>query len=175
MKIILYFLVIVLLLALNLSLFPLISIYGSVPNLLLVLIVMMVAQKDEQLLWVACLSGLFLDFYTGVFVGSFSIAFLLISAIFYFAINQVFVFSVNWKFIVGGIIIAVFITDFVLWGYNSIVFNLGWSVFALPFKSLLVRAPSEIIYDLLLLYPVNLLLRGIEGMVSFQNRKNVIR
>ncbi len=78
-KVLIYFLSIIVLLALNVV-FP--KFYYGVPNFLLLLVVVYAFRKDNpDYLWIAFGAGFFLDLYSNSFFGTYTISFILISVI----------------------------------------------------------------------------------------------
>ncbi len=174
MKYLAYFLLIVLLLALNVGFFAHITIRGATVDLLLLLTVLVSLQKEfSPYLFVAVVSGLFLDCYTGLFFGSFLLSFLLASFLIRLIAQQVVMYELNWKYVFLVLAGAIFFIDVFVWGYNvaAVHYNLG--TFEFGFEVVRSHFIPEFVYSAALLYPVYILMTAVNvGLLELErNRK----
>src|SRR5438132_835918 len=112
MKYLLYIIFVILLLSINVGFFSYFSIWGVVPNLLfLVVIIIALEGKAFGFFYVSVIAGLFLDFYSTSFVGSFTFAFLILSFSLHLLVRNVFMFEINWKYLSGIVLICLLLVN----------------------------------------------------------------
>ncbi len=155
MKYFIYFLAIILLLGLNLGVFSSLKIWGIAPNLLLIFVMIFTfSDSSFDFVFIALLSGIFLDVYSPLYFGSFSISLLLLAYCLYFLVHNVLTFEIDWKFfslILAGSLLFVFLC---LWGYNKFIFRLGLSTTYTNFHFFTSRFLIEFLYSWALFFPM---------------------
>lgn len=167
MKYFIYLIAITILLGINLGLFGTFPINGQIPNLLFLLTICFALEKDGQdFLFIALISGLFLDFYSTSFFGSFAFVFLTLSFCLHLIVKNLLAAELNWKILSLTIVICLVILDLLVWLYGLLAFKFNWISFAVNFKFLIASFPAALFYNLLLLYPVYLVSNFLKQFVD---------
>ncbi len=154
MKYLLYLFTIFVLFILTVILQPLFSIYGAFPNLLLlfVLVLAIFKDKDYSFLFVAFVSGLFLDSYYGSLFGGYMFSFLFLSVGFHILSNYFFSIGLSLKswapFILGSI--ALFYLLF--WIYSNFLVFVNLEDFTLSIRGNFIQIIIEAFYSLFVSY-----------------------
>ncbi len=126
MKYLIYTIAIILLVAVNYGLFPLLRIGGAIPNLLFLFVVLYALQRNnEHVIFIALVSGLFVDFYNGLLVGGYTLAFVLLGYILYQFIHEVAVYELDWKY--TFLIVALSFLASKLWRYFITCWRCAWA------------------------------------------------
>ncbi len=174
MKYIIYLILIILLLALNVGFLSYIKIYGAAANLLLLLVILSALHKDiDNFIFIAAVSGIVLDVYTGVFFGSFALAFLFAALLIRLIVERIVVHELDWKYVFLVAMAAIVFTDLFVWQYNLAAWRFSLSDFAFSFSTIKRHILPELFYNALLLYPVYILVHlAMLGVLEFsRNRK----
>jgi rod shape-determining protein MreD len=160
MKYIIYFFTIIFLLGINIGVFSYLKIFGAVPNLLLIFLVVLFLQSGHEDYFVlALLSGLLLDFYAGTFPGSFAFAFLFLGVLLSICIRYLLMLESDWKSLLSVLTVAVFFVAVFVRLYSLAVVWLHWSPQVLDFQGFWLKTVAELAYSLLLLYPMSYLVK----------------
>jgi len=150
-----YLIAIVLLLGLNIGFFPYFKIFGAVPNLLLVMVVIAGLDKESfDCFYIAFLGGLFLDFQTTAPFGSFTASFLVIAGALQLIVNNFLVFEITWKYAIAFLAGATVLSYAIFWGISHLAAHLGFIGISLNSPALKARLLQEIIYNTILLLPI---------------------
>ncbi|PIR96628.1 MAG: hypothetical protein COT92_00025 [Candidatus Doudnabacteria bacterium CG10_big_fil_rev_8_21_14_0_10_42_18] len=175
MKYIIYLLAIIFLAGVNVGVFSYFKILGVGPNLFLLFVFFAATEKySDDYLFLAFISGVFLDFFTGAFFGTFTLPILFSSFLLRIIMsNWVLLFEVNWKNLI--ILMTAFFTSVYIfaWLVSLATFKFGWNFQQIGFGVFTWKFVVVIIYNLLLLYPVYLfvlLLKKINRNFVPQNR-----
>lgn len=168
MKYLIYFFLIVVVFSINVGVFGQLKFFGATPDLLLLLIIFISADKnsDNDFLPVAFFSGLLMDVYSGLLVGSFTVPFLLAGLSLYLITEKVIVYEFSWKYAVLLAALATFGTHVLMWGYGAAGKNLGWFPYAIGRQSAIRLFFPELAYNILLLYPVYQLTQWAKRLIS---------
>ncbi len=166
MKYIIYVIVIIILAGLQVGLFGFIKLFGAVPNLLLLFVVGCCLQRDTaDSFFVALIAGLFLGFSSSILVGSYSLVFLVLAALLYFIIYRLVVFELNWKYLLAVAAGATIFVEICVWGISKLGTHYAWSAVSLDIFILRRNLVFEVIYNLLLIYPIYLLATSINHII----------
>jgi len=172
MKYLIYFFSIVFLLSLNIAVFPLLKIYGVMPNLLfLFVIIFSLESRSYDFLFIAFLSGIFLDFFSSLYIGSFTISLILLAFGLRFLVRNVVTLEINWKYLSIMLAVSLFLVMLFIWGYNNFFFRFKLSSIYINFKFLLGRFFIEFVYSWILLFPM----RKFLNVVKFINLNFFVR
>jgi rod shape-determining protein MreD len=173
MKYLIYIFVIVVLAGLQTGLFPYLKFFGVVPNLLLLFVVGTCLQREaEDAFFVALLCGLVVDFQNAVFVGSYTVSFLVLALLLYLAIGRLVVFELNFKYLVVTAALAVVFTGFLAWILSVEATRVGLAVAAIDGHVWRSRLPAEILYNLVLCYPLYALATWVHNSIlKLQGKK----
>ena len=176
MKYLIYLIAIILLLALDLGLFGQLPINGQVPNLLFLLTLYFVLdKKDNDFLFVAFVCGLFLDFFSVGFFGRFTLAFLL-TAFCLRLFSDTVELGQNFQTLASAFMATFTLYSILIFLLEIVVFKFNWSAQAPESKIIFSRFLVNILYNLLLLYPMhfafNFLRRTVENLSL---RKRIIK
>lgn len=156
MKYILYFLAIYVFFVLTVVFQPFFSIYGAFPNLLLLMVMIFAISKDKDysFLFVAFISGMFLDSYYGNLFGGYMFTFLLLSLGFHILSNHFFSIGLSLKswapFILGSVVLFYLI----LWIYSVILVFINLEDFTLGIQGNFFQILIEAFYSLAVSYLV---------------------
>lgn len=173
MKYFIYFIILIVLAGLQSGLFRYLKFFGAVPDLMLLFVVGCCLQREaEDAFFVALLAGLFVDLQNGVFVGSYAFSFLLLALLLYLVIRQLVVFELNFKYLVAATIVAVVFTGFLAWLISGLAEHLNLAVAAIDPHIWRSRLLPEIIYDVILCYPIYALATWIHNSIlKLQGKK----
>ena len=176
MKYFIYFIACLLLVSLQIGLFGLLPIRGVAPDLLLLFVVGCCLQPEaDDSFIVAFFAGLFLDFLNGFFVGSFTFGFLSLALLLSITIHRLVVFELSWKYLLTATAAATIFVDVWVVLANAIGFHYGWSVVAINWQVLQRHVPLEIVYNLVLAYPMYALATWLRNLIlSLQGKKHRI-
>jgi len=176
MKYFIYFAAIIILVGINTGLFPYIKFFGVQPNLPLLFLVGACLQRDaEDSFFIALCAGLFLDTLSGIFIGSFTFGFLLLALLLFVVIHRLVVFELSWKYLFAVSIFATVFTQACAWAINSAAFHYGWSQVSLNGSQLRNKIVFEIIYNLILAYPLYAFATFLKnGILQLQGKRHRI-
>ena len=178
MKYLIYLIAIIFLLGINLGLFNSLQVQGQIPNLLFLLTLFFALEKnDYDFFFVALMSGLFLDFYSGVFFGGFTLAFLSVSLCAHLLVTNILAADLNWKTLSAFLFGALVIFNLILLAYGLIVFKLNFSPQYTGLRIFTSQFLINFLYNWLLLYPVYLVFTFLRNIVDNMNirRRGVVR
>lgn len=155
MRYIFYIIITGAIVALTFGLFSVWNWQGFVPNLLLLTIVSLaLAFHNEDYLLFAFLGGIWFDILYGLPLGSFSIPFILIGAG-SSAVFQKWLFTeVTWRHFLATIAIATIALHVWLWLYTNLLATVHWGHIAISGAQLVRVTIPELIANLVLAYPV---------------------
>jgi rod shape-determining protein MreD len=176
MKYFFYFLAIILLLSLDIGFFSHLKIFGAVPNLILVLLVVSALDRESlECFFIAVVGGIFLDFYTASYFGSFSFAFLILAGLLQILVNNFLVFDIDWKLGIGAIIVSTILIHLFIYLFNLAVVGLGLGMGQSPYLFDKTKIFFELFYNLLMLLPTYKLLDAIKYFLKtlFTRRRNI--
>ncbi len=156
MKYAIYFFIIIILAGVNFGVFPTLSFYGVLPNLLLILLVTVSLSKakPELSFFVAFIGGLILDFSSGIFFGSFTITFLCLALILELITKNFLVIDIDWKYQIIIFILVLILANLLLYGFSLLAFYLHWVKEKADFTPLKGTLLPFLAYNLLLFYPI---------------------
>lgn len=155
MKYIIHIAVIIILLGLNVGFFSNIKFFSGVPNLpLLYVIIVSLAKQGYDHIWIALVSGLLLDFYSGTFIGSFATAFVVLAIIVQALANRFLVLEISWKFLVSLVVGGWLFVYMFVCGYTFLAYLLGWAPTFVEIAIVRQKIIPEILYNLFLLFPL---------------------
>jgi rod shape-determining protein MreD len=167
MKYVVYLLVLIVLCGLNVGLAPFMQIRGQAPNLLFLLVLVFALDKNSfDFLFLAFFGGLFLDFYSGAFLGSFTFSLLLAGFLLNIAVRQLLVLEINLKYLSLILVPSQAVLFFGFYFYNWIIFKAGLNPYFLNWKEFLPGFAVAFFYNLLLLYPVYILVGYVKLLLS---------
>ncbi len=155
MKYLIYLLLIIVLCGVSVGLSPLINIRGQVPQLLFLLaFIWSLDRAGWDFLFVAFISGLFLDFYTGSFVGTFSMPLITVCLVFHFIIENFLALELSPKFLAALLLPAQILFGTVYFFYSWLLYKMHlWPI--LPDAKILAEGfIISFFYNLLFLYPI---------------------
>lgn len=172
LKYIAYLILIILLLSVNIGFFSYFKIYGTTVNLLLILTVLTALQRDfKGCMFVAAVSGIFLDCYTGIFFGSFTFAFIILSFLLRVIAERTAMQDLNWKYVLIALTASLLFVDLFLWQYNVVMSKAALAHFTVDWRLARRHFIPELMYNALLLYPVYLVLNAAEiALLEYERR-----
>lgn len=177
MKYAIYFFIIIILAGVNFGVFPFLSFYGVLPNLLLILLVVVSLSKakPEFSFFIAFFSGLILDFSSGIFFGSFTITFLCLVLILELITKNFLVIDIDWKYQIIIFILVLILTHLLLYGFNLLAFYFHWVKERVDLASLKETLLPFLAYNLLLFYPIKRLVNAFNFLErKYFNKQNII-
>ena len=147
---------IIFLLVVNIGFFGQLKLYGALPNLLLLFVLIVALDKDIKngYLYLALLAGLLLDVHAGVLFGSFSFGLLILALCLSSLAEAVVVIPSKWEYLGLVVLAATFLLHFFVWLYAYGAFRLGWVSLPLAAPFFSSRLLVEAAYNLACLYPV---------------------
>lgn len=151
-----YFFWLCLLVGVNFGIFSNLSFFGAVPNLFLLFVIFSASLKESlfERLFIAFLSGLFVDYWNGGFFGGYTLVFLLLCLVLQ-ALRSAFTLAdMDWKYFALILLLSFVLSSLSLWLYNFIAFRLHWTEYYSSFFGLVKKWPAELFYNLVMLYPV---------------------
>jgi len=155
----------IVLFSLNLAVLKNFSFFGAGPNFLLILLVLLASEGEiEANLLIVFLSGLILDFYVQTFFGALTFAFLLLSLLFDLLNRHFLALRQNWKFLVVMLISAQLFIYLFAFGYSRVFVLDNMNFAQIESLNLRLRFFPELIYNLIMLYPVKFFWRRISGL-----------
>lgn len=176
MKYLIYLIAIILLVGLQIGLFSELRFFSAVPNLLLLLVIGSSLQREDvDAFFIALVSGLFLDYYTGLFIGSFTAAFVISAVVLYGVLHSLVVFDVSIKYLISITIGMTIFVHVFIWALNAFSFRFGLSVASMDAG--LLRGPllGAILYNCLLAYPMYLASTWLKNLTLYvQGKKHRI-
>lgn len=175
MKYIIYIIVVGAILGVTFGLFSSWGWNGLVPDLiLLIVIALALTSENFDYLFFGLVGGFWLDVVYGLPIGSFTIPLMLCGAIGSFLLRKWLFSEVRWYHFIGAIVAATLLLKLWIWGYSNILFLFDWYYLAVSGKQILSNITFSLIGNILLAYPVYVI---VEMIVNSQLRwqKNKIR
>ncbi len=160
------------------GLFNNLQIQSQIPNLLFLLTLFFALEKkDYDFFFIALISGLFLDFYSGSFFGGFTLAFLVVSLCAHLFVTNVLLAELNWKTLSAVLLVALAFFSLIIWVYGLMAFKLSWTVQYTGIKIFISQFLVNFFYNWLLLYPVYLFFTFLRNFVDNMDirRRGVVR
>ena len=165
MKYIFYFLGIIFLITVNFGILHYFKLFGVVPNLLLIFL--LVAATESQSLdffYIAILSGLFLDAWSGLMFGSFTFVFLFLGFLLHLLNNNLVLPESAWKKLLIIVFFGTIVSVYGIWLYNRLALHWSWTSF-LPENVRPNQVTAVVFYNLLACLPVYLFYNWMKGFV----------
>jgi cell shape-determining protein MreD len=144
---------------------------GIVPNLLLLLVLCLALEQGNDFILVALIAGIMSDMGSGAIIGTFTVGYLTIGVIFHYVMNQFFYFQAGWKYLPVALVGGLVFLSVWMWFYSWILLQFhitSQSVFASPIPGSLF---AQIVYSLVLLYPVYLVTNKVVGWIKKLEQK----
>lgn len=155
MRYIIYIIVIGAIVALTFGLFNQWGWHGFVPNLLLLTILSVtLAFNNFDYLVVGVIGGIWFDTLYGLPIGSFSIPFIVCGLLCSLAFQRWLFTEVKIKHFIFAAILATVMLNFWIWLYTNGLYIVKWSPLAVDGWQLLRNTPLAVIANVLLAYPV---------------------
>jgi len=175
-KYLIYAIAIILLAGIHIGLFGYLKFFGVTPNILLLFVVGFCLQREaDDSFFIALVAGLFLDFLNGLFIGSFTLAFLLLALLLYFLIHRLVVFELSWRYLLAVAAASTVLADIFAWAASTAALHFGWAQVSIDAQVLKRHLPLEILYNLLLAYPLYALATWLQNFIlQLQGKKHRI-
>lgn len=177
MRYILYFIFAVICFGINFGVFGMMSFFGTVPNipLLLVIIVALFEDKNDYIIF-SLFGGLTFDFYSGLFPGSFTLAFLILGTL----IQQIskHILDVNSRaiYLPLFLFLGLALTDVWIWIFSSFTFAFHFWVLPIHLQYFFKTFAPSFIYNLILIYPLYAIWIILQDyLVGFEKNRQTIR
>lgn len=175
MRYIVYIIIVGALAAITFSLFNIWGWHGFVPNLLLLLIISLsLAFNNTDYLVVGFIGGIWFDTLYGLPIGSFSIPFIACGLISSLVFQRWFFTDVTWKHFLFATVFATVGVNAWLWLYTNALFIVKWSPLAINGSQLLRNITFLLIANVLLAYPVYVIVELI-AQSTMRLKRNKIR
>jgi len=175
MKYVFYIIGIGAIVSLTFGLFNVWAWHGLVPNLLLLAIVSVaLAFHNHDYLVIALIGGIWFDTLYGLPIGSFSVPFVLCGAGSALIFRRWLFTEVTWQHFIVVTVAATVILNFWLWLYTNLLFMAEWSPLAIHGGQLLRNITLILIANVLLAYPVYVIVELI-ARSTLRLRRNKIR
>lgn len=128
---------------------------GLVPDLILLIVIALSLVFDNlDYLFVALIGGFWLDVVFALPIGSFTIPFIICGAVSSQLLRKWLFSEIKWYHFAGVIIAATVLLKLWLWGYSNVLTVFQWHAFALSGKQTLHNLIYGIIANVVLAYPV---------------------
>ena len=168
MKYIIYIIVVGAILGVTFGLFSSWGWNGLVPDLILLVVIALSLTADNfDYLFFGLIGGFWLDVVYGLPIGSFTIPLLLCGTVSSFLIKRWLFSEIRWYHFIGAIAAATILLKFWIWGYSNILFLFHWYHLAVSGKQILSNIIFSLIGNILLAYPVYVI---VEMIVNSQLR-----
>lgn len=155
MRYIFYVISIGFIVAITFGLFNVWGWHGLVPNLLLLIIVSVaLAFNNMDYLVIGFVGGMWFDTLYGLPIGSFSIPFIVCGMLSSLAFQRWLFSEVTGKHFIITIALATLLLNGWLWLYTNSLFAVGWAPFGIAGGQLLRNMPWLLLSNVLLAYPV---------------------
>lgn len=155
MRFILYIVLIGAIIGITFGLFGSWGYHGLVPDLiLLIVIALSLVFDDFDFLFVALVGGFWMDVVYSLPIGSFTIPFILCGLASSQLLRKWLFSDIQWYHFVGVIIAATLFLKLWLWGYTNLLLFFQWHMFALSGKQILKNLFLAVIANVVLAYPV---------------------
>lgn len=173
MKYIIYSVVIIFLNGITAGGFQHFSILHAVPQLVLLLVVLVAAErKNLDYIFVAIMGGIFLDFTTSLAFGSYTLSFLIIGFAAKFLFDEMLLARSPLKHIPWIVSSAILFQYLWIWLYNGTLIRFHSSYLPLRISDAMLIAIGAIIYTLLLLFPAYWIIEKLNDYIErLENRK----
>lgn len=175
MKYLLYMVAVVVLLGINVGVFPSLKLMYGMPNLLMLFVMVLSLEVgDRDYLPVAFAAGLFLDFYSGVPVGGFALAFMLLGLIMQAVSSRYLVLELNWKNLLAFMAASYVFTHTFIWLYSTLLHRFGLTQVVVEFPVLWQKLLPELLYNALLLFPIYWLAELLKTAIARLTRRTYV-
>jgi hypothetical protein len=159
--------------AVNAGIFPALSIWGAIPQLLVLTCTILAITEDDLhlMFFVGLIGGIMWELETSIVPGSLTLGYMLATGIIYLLSRRVFFIQDRVKYL------PVFLLSFhlflVFWvvSINFFAMRLGLSRVPVQFSSYLALALPSFLYSLVFLYPMYILLAQVERFRAFIDRQ----
>ena len=173
MKYLIYSVVTIFLVGITAGGFQHFSILHAVPQLVLLLVILVAAErKNLDYLFVAIVGGVLLDFTTSIAFGSYTLSFLVIGMLAKFLFEDMLLARSPLKHIPWIVSSAIILQHFWIWLYNGTLIRFHSSYIPLRLSEAMLIAIGAIIYTLLLLFPAYWIIEKLNDYIEhLDNRK----
>lgn len=173
MKYLIYTLALIVLLGLNIVVFNNLDIQGQIPNLLLLIsICFAIDNEGFDFIFIAFVSGLFLDFFSTSFFGAYTSALLCVSLLIYFFINNFVEITIRLRSLAISLFFSLILYNLVIWFFGFVVFKLNLVQNHTAFKTYASVFYISFLYNLVLIFPVYF---GASNLRKFVENLNIRR
>ena len=154
MKYFIYLITILISIGLTAGIFSLFPILRGVPQLLLVLVIVVaVARKNLDFIFIAIVAGIFLDLLTSLAFGSYILSFAFLGFLSKYIFREYLITSNTWKHLPWIISIAILIQHIWFWVYNSLLFRFDQLALPIGLVDIIFTSFGAIIYTAILFFP----------------------
>lgn len=154
MKYFIYFFVILCLVGITGGVFDVFPLFRSVPQLLLVFVaVIAVERKNLDYIFVALVSGIFMDALTGVAFGSYTLSYFAAALLIRLVFQDFLLVSNAWKHLPWIVVIATIVQHIWVWLYNGSLARFLQSVPAFTFSEIILLSLGSSLYTVVLFLP----------------------
>lgn len=168
MKYVIYIIAVGAILGITFGLFSSWGWNGLVPDLILLVVIALALTSDNfDYLFFGLVGGFWLDIVYGLPIGSFTIPLLLCGTISSVLIKKWLFSEIRWYHFIGAIAAATILLKLWIWGYSNALFLFNWYHLAVSGKQILSNLPFSLIGNILLAYPVYVI---VEMIVNSQLR-----
>jgi hypothetical protein len=146
---------------------------GLVPDLILLIVIALALVFDNlDFLFFGVVGGLWLDVVYALPIGSFTIPLLICGIITSFLLRKWLFSEVRWYHFLGAIAAATIFLNLWIWAYTNAIFLFHWYPFAVSGKQMLSNLLLKIIGNVLLAYPVYVIVEMIaNSQLRWQRHK----
>ena len=173
MKYIIYSFIIVILVGLVGGVFDVFTIFRSVPQLMLLFVAVVAAErKNFDFAFIAIAGGLLMDAMTSVAFGSYLLSYLVIGLAIKYVFEDFLLASNSWKHLPWIVSVAILLQHIWLWLYNGTLAQVAVGIPAFTFSEIFILSIGGILYTLLLYLPGYWLIERLNDyLVSMEQRK----
>jgi rod shape-determining protein MreD len=173
MKYLIYSFIIVLLVGLVGGVFDVFTIFRSVPQLMLLFVAIIAAErKNFDFAFIAITGGILMDAMTSVAVGSYILSYLAIGLVIKYVFENYLLSSNSWKHLPWIVAASILFQHIWLWLYNGTLARVATGVPAFTFSEIIILSIGGILYTLLLYLPGYWLIERLNDyLVSMEQRK----
>ncbi len=148
--------------------------HGLVPNLLLLVIISIaLAFNNLDYLFVGFLGGIWLDTLYGLPIGSFTFPFLICGLLSSLAFQKWLFTEVKGKHFILATLFGTIILNFWLWAYTGALYIVKWSPVAINGSQLLRNMVFLVLANILLAYPMYVIVEVIAQSTSRLKRNKI--
>lgn len=173
MRYVLYAIYVYFIISLNAGLFPAISLFGAIPQLMILTCVVLAVTEDDMhiLFFVSLLGGFFWELYTGLFPGSLMLGYMFATGIIYTLSRRVFFLQDRVKYL--PLFLVIFNAFVVVWTLSLNVLAVRIGIYNIPLQlpAYFSRSLFSFLYNLVLLYPIYILLAQVQRISDIFDRQ----